>query len=137
LKLIFMTSKSLFSSKSWFWNDVVPEMTKLSVGSTQMILTPSFFIFRYFLTLHIVPEPTTNKSTLPVVSFQISGPAILYIYEALYVYGAVTPVEYISWDKNLVYIWSSLRVRFNEFLSLYDNQGQILDFWYRNLQQHI
>ena len=51
---------------------ILPEITGLSAGSTQMILTPGFCIFRYFPTPETVPpvpEPATNMSTLPAVSF--------------------------------------------------------------------
>nr|ACR37520.1 unknown [Zea mays] len=60
-----------------------PEITGLSAGSTQMILTPGFCIFRYFPTPETVPpvpEPATNTSTLPAVSFQISGPATATVH---------------------------------------------------------
>jgi len=65
-----------------FLNGVLPETTGLSAGSTQMILILGFCIFRYFPTPDTVPpdpEPATNMSTLPAVSFQISGPVYQYM----------------------------------------------------------
>lgn len=55
----------------------LPEITGLSEGSTQMTFTAGFFIFKYLPTPETVPpvpEPATKMSTLPAVSFQISGP---------------------------------------------------------------
>ena len=54
-------------------------MTALSAGSTQMIFTSGFFILRYFPAPESVPPdpvPHTRMSTLPAVSFHISGPEI-------------------------------------------------------------
>ncbi|WVZ90424.1 hypothetical protein U9M48_036727 [Paspalum notatum var. saurae] len=55
-------------------------------GSTQMILMPGFCIFRYFPTPETVPpvpEPATNMSTLPAVSFQILGPVFVNTSQVL------------------------------------------------------
>ena len=54
-------------------------MTALSAGSTQMTFRAGFFILRYFPAPHTVPPvplPHTKMSTLPAVSFHISGPEI-------------------------------------------------------------
>ena len=48
-------------------------------GSTAIILTSGFFSFRYSPTpvnVPPVPTPAINTSTLPSVSFQISGPVV-------------------------------------------------------------
>lgn len=78
---LLKASKRLFRVNCSFCICVaLPEITGLSAGSTQMILTPGFCIFRYFPTPETVPpvpEPATNTSTLPAVSFQISGPVFV------------------------------------------------------------
>ena len=54
-----------------------PESTGLSVGSTAIALNDGFFGLMYSLTpvsVPPVPMPETRMSTLPSVSFQISGP---------------------------------------------------------------
>lgn len=61
---------------------ILPETTGLSAGSTQMILIPGFCVFRYLptpVTVPPEPEPATNMSTLPAVSFQISGPVYRHV----------------------------------------------------------
>lgn len=57
----------------------LPEITALSEGSTHTIFIDGFLIFRYLPTpdnVPPVPAAVTKKSTLPAVSFQISGPDI-------------------------------------------------------------
>ncbi|KAM0944728.1 hypothetical protein DsansV1_C11g0111921 [Dioscorea sansibarensis] len=56
---------------------VLPEITGLSAGSTQMIFRSGFLILRYRpapVRVPPEPEPHTNMSTFPAVSFHISGP---------------------------------------------------------------
>lgn len=56
---------------------MLPEITALSAGSTHISFMDGFFILRYLPTpVTVPPEPdaATNISTLPAVSFHISGP---------------------------------------------------------------
>jgi hypothetical protein len=59
----------------------LPEITALSEGSTHTIFMDGFFSFRYLPTpVNVPPVPTaaTKVSTLPAVSFHISGPEVRF-----------------------------------------------------------